>query len=166
MKYFFFGILTVLFIAGLALGAYYLGTKNKPLENNQIAAISPTTSAITKVIAATVTEIPPTIQPSPATKIENDAELIKTALFKKNNWPANENLNVTISTNDGTYVAGSVGGEGGGGYFYAEKVNGVWEIVADGNGTISCSIFTKYPNFPKTLIPECYDETTQDVVKR
>lgn len=161
MKNFLLGILAVLIIGGLAFGAYYLGTKK---ENPPIKAISTIPTATPSSSMSPTTTSSPTLSPTIAT--QNDTELIKTALFKKNNWPANDPINVTVSTNDGTYASGTAGGEGGGGYFYAEKVNGTWEIVADGNGTISCSIFTKYPNFPKTLIPECYDEATQNSVKR
>ena len=160
------GIFAVIIIAGLAFGAYYLGNKKQEPPKEEVAIISPTNTEISPTVSPVASETPPTVSPSPTIKVENDSQLIKAALFKKNNWPADDPINVTVSTNDGTYASGSADGEGGGGYFYAEKVNGIWEIVADGNGTISCSIFNKYPNFPKTLIPECYDEATQNSVKR
>jgi len=163
MKNFFLGVLAVLIIGGLAFGAYYLGTKKQNTPNNVAPQLSPT---ITTQVTITPTITPSASTPTPTLKVENEEELIKTALFQKNNWPADNSINVTVSTNDGTYASGTAGGQGGGGYFFAEKVGGVWEIVADGNGTISCSIFTKYPNFPKTLIPECYDEKTQNSIKR
>jgi hypothetical protein len=165
MKYFFFGILTVLFITGLTLGAFYLGTINKPLENNQIAIISPTKNTIPPSSSpSSITS--PTTSPAPTTKTENDSELIKTALYKKNNWPSTEILNVTVSSNDGTYAKGSINGNGGGGYFFAKKVGADWIIVADGNGIITCESLSNYPDYPSSLIPECYNEKTQNNIKR
>jgi hypothetical protein len=98
----------------------------------------------------------------------NDAEEIKQALIKKNNW-TNMEIEVTVSKNDGQYASGGVkekGSEAGGGYFFAVKDGGVWKIVADGNGTISCDSLVPYPDYPSSMIPECYDEQTGQVVKR
>ncbi len=39
-------------------------------------------------------------------------------------------------------------------------------IVADGNGIITCSSLAKYPDYPVSLIPECYDQQTNSTVKR
>ncbi len=96
----------------------------------------------------------------------NDSELIRQALFKKNNWPENNSIAVTISFNDGRYAKGTVASQGGGGYVFAAKVNGAWQIVTDGNGVISCSALTAFPDYPTTLIPECYDQSTGKEVKR
>lgn len=69
-------------------------------------------------------------------------------------------MTVKVSTNDGKYASGTATASGGGGYFFAAKVNGVWQVIADGNGVILCTSLTNYPDFPKTLIPECYDQAT------
>ena len=106
------------------------------------------------------------LTPTSTIKKESDNELIKKALFLKNKWPDDGTITVTVSTNDGKYASGTATSQGGGGYFFAIKVNDKWEIVADGNGIIECSSLTKYPDFPKTLIPECYDSATQKSVKR
>jgi hypothetical protein len=71
-----------------------------------------------------------------------------------------------VGSNDGKYASGSVAADGGGGYFYAIKVNGEWKIVADGNGTISCTSLTNYPDYPVALISECYDESAGKTIKR
>lgn len=97
---------------------------------------------------------------------ENDNELIRQALFNKNNWKENNDITVKISTNDGKYASGTVTSQGSGGYFYAIKINNIWEIVADGNGVILCGYLSKYPDYPNTLIPECWDETKEISVKR
>lgn len=96
----------------------------------------------------------------------NDSELIKQALFKKNNWTDDGSMTLTVSTNDGKYASGGVTAEGGGGYFYAAKVNDAWKIVADGNGVILCTNLTAYPDYPKTLISECFDEASNKSIKR
>jgi hypothetical protein len=95
-----------------------------------------------------------------------DPQLIKESLFKKNNWKESDDINVTVSTNDGNYASGIVTSQGGGGYFYAAKENGEWVIVADGNGLIMCSSLINYPKYPTSLIPECYDQTTEKSIKR
>jgi len=96
----------------------------------------------------------------------SDLELITKALFEKNQWPSTMELTVTINKNDGTYASGSAGGSGGGGYFYAKKVGEEWKIVADGNGMITCDSLKDYPDYPKTMIPICYDSVKGENVNR
>jgi len=98
----------------------------------------------------------------------SDSALIKEALVKKYNWNTDE-IELTVSKNDGTYASGGVkekSSEVGGGYFFAVKDVGVWKIVADGNGTIECVSLVPYPNYPTSMIPECYDTKTGKTVKR
>lgn len=47
----------------------------------------------------------------------------------------------------------------------AAKVNGTWKLIWDGNGTISCASIDPY-NFPVSMVPECWNETTGKSVKR
>lgn len=75
-------------------------------------------------------------------------------------------LTITVSTIEGDYAKGGVSDEGGGGIWFASKEEGVWALVWDGNGIIECSTFSLYPNFPKSMIPQCYDAEKQDVVER
>jgi hypothetical protein len=96
------------------------------------------------------------------------SEDIKALLVAKNNWNADE-IKVTVSENDGTYAKGGVGAvtpQGGGGLWFAAKVNGKWNIVYDGNGIITCDSLTNYPDFPASMIPECYDASTNQMVER
>lgn len=97
-----------------------------------------------------------------------DSALIKEALVKKHNWNINE-IEVTVSKNDGIYASGGVeekNSQVGGGYFFAVKDAGIWKIVADGNGTIDCENLVPYPDYPISLIPECYNMKTGKTVKR
>jgi hypothetical protein len=98
--------------------------------------------------------------------LPEDAALIKAALFKKNNWPDDNSLTFVLTENDGKYAHGTVNGQGGGGYWYAAKVNGVWAIVADGNGMITCASLKNYPDYPKNLIPSCYDGSSGNTIPR
>jgi putative hemolysin len=96
--------------------------------------------------------------------IAGDAEKIKQALIKKG-------LNLTgmkivINKHLGKYIAGGVepvSEPAGGGYFFAVKDGGQIAILADGNGTISCSAFVKYPDYPVYLVPECVDSNGNPV---
>lgn len=156
MKNYILGIGTILIIILLVLLAYLY---TKPNQKIEVSLTTPSTNQPTKALTLNPT-------PTPTISIEADNLLIKKALFTKNNWTDDGSLTFTVSTNDGKYASGGVSAQGGGGYFFAEKVNGQWEIVADGNGTILCSSLVKYSDFPKTLIPECYDSATQKSVKR
>ena len=160
MKNFILGVLLTIVVALLAIGVYLLD-KQSLSPKKIIEMITPTP----------VVEVSPVLEPTdiptPTIKTISDNELIKQVLFKKNNWPENDKDFVfKISTNDGKYASGMVTNNGGGGYFYAVKDDTNWVIVADGNGMIECSNLTKYPDFPKTLIPECYNSATGKTVKR
>ena len=163
MKNFFLGAVAVIVILSSVGGAYYIGMQTKPTGSIP----TPTTAPIPTVLLTPALNVvsPTPAGPSPTTFVNNDNEMIKQALYKKNNWPEGS-VTVTVSTNDGTYASGTAGGQGGGGYFFAAKVGDVWKIVADGNGTIDCGSLIPYPNYPKTLIPECYDPNTGKSVQR
>lgn len=145
-------IVTGLIVLFLIFGAaYYLKSKS---PSNQTALTSSPTSATTSS--------------NTAKAAKSDQELIKEALVAKNNWNSDE-ISVTVSKNDGTYATGLVGpvtpGPGGGAWF-AKKVNGNWKIVYDGNGIIMCDNLTDYPDFPNSLIPQCYDANSGNLVTR
>lgn len=77
---------------------------------------------------------------------------------------------VSIGLFVGNYATGIIKEIGletaGGAGWYAARVDRKWELVWDGNGTISCSDLKDYPEFPAQLIPECYDEDTGEMVAR
>lgn len=165
MKNFLLGILFMALLGGAAFAAYQYGktgsSKNTPAPTTAPVTVTP--GITSPILTATPSS---SISVSPTSETQSDRELIRAALFKKNNWPADDSITVKVSTNDGTYASGTAGGTGGGGYFFAKKVNGAWVIVADGNGVITCAQLLPYPDFPKNLISECYDESTQKTVTR
>ena len=101
-------------------------------------------------------------------KNKTDQELIKQALVDKYDGGFTEMV-VTVSQNDGQYATGSVGSAdpmGGGGAFFAAKVGGLWEIVWDGNGFVMCEDLVGHEDFPTSLIPECYNFSTDKIIER
>jgi len=116
-------------------------------------------------------ETPPSVETPPAevvppslpvenVSVKSSAVLIREAMAEKRAKKADEvKLGVREITSD--YAAGSVSfvGETGGGWWLAAKVGGKWVIVADGNGTVKCSDVKPY-SFPKSMVPECFDEGT------
>lgn len=143
-------------LVALALGIYlYVSIVNTDKAETKNAEVTPTGANPTAI---------PTIAP----KTVSDDELIKAALVAKNNWKSEE-FEVKISKNDGKYATGGireVGSDTGGGYFFAAKVGDEWKIVADGNGVIPCENLQEYPDYPKSLIPECFDSKTGKSVIR
>jgi len=148
MRNFLLGIIITLVVVGIGVVGFLYGQRKPSSTNNIVPTIT---------ITPTIEQLTPTV---------DEGELIKTALFQKNNWQESDDITVKISTNDGKYASGTATAQGGGGYFYAVKDSGIWIIVADGNGVIECSSLSKYSDYPKTLIPECYNSATGKSVKR
>lgn len=95
---------------------------------------------------------------------ENSLEEDLRAYFSvKLETPA-ETLKLTISQNTGTHALGGVSeAEGvGGALWLAHNTNGKWVVDFDGNGTIPCSSVLPH-NYPKELVSECWDETTNSL---
>ncbi len=154
----------VLILVGIiAGGAYYLGAKNQPQKETQTKNTVKTT--VTPTITPQVTTAA-NITPEPT--VDETAALslaIKNALVTEHGSVAND-LNITVSKIKGDYASGAASQQGGGGIWYAAKVNGVWKLVWDGNGFISCSNLTNYPNFPTSMIPQCYNDQAKAIVNR
>lgn len=102
-----------------------------------------------------------------------DEERILAALAAKNNWVVDDYL-VAITQQRDQFAMGSVVPDepdqdeprGGGGMWFAKEVNGTWEIIWDGNGTIMCSNLEGYEDLPKDWVAECYDSETESMVER
>ena len=82
-------------------------------------------------------------------------------LAKKYNKSTNE-IKVIILKQDESHVAGSVlfgqGGPGEGGLVLAVKIDNVWEIVYDGNGSVDCNKLKNQYDFSDDLLrPEFCD---------
>jgi hypothetical protein len=100
-----------------------------------------------------------------AAESETLKSVIKTALIAKHGQNAAE-LNISVSKIEGFFAQGGASAQGGGGMWFAAKVNGEWKLVWDGNGTIQCSDLKDYPTFPTSMIPECLDTSTNKMVTR
>ena len=108
----------------------------------------------------------------PCSNIDNrdQEDLIKTqikkAIVEKHGQNAST-LDITVSIIEGSYAKGGASVKDmGGGMWFATKVDDEWKLVWDGNGIIACSILTPYPNFPVSLIPECFDESVNQLITR
>lgn len=159
-------VLVLIVLGIIAFGGYYFGTKNK---SSQLSLTS--TSTLTAQPNTSLTETPGTttasLTPTPTVDEASVKNQIINALSQKNNWdPSNVELN--IAAIEGYYAKGDVRfkGEMGGGLWFAANVNGTWKIVYDGNGMITCDQLANYQNFPKDLIPQCWDSNTQKMVQR
>jgi hypothetical protein len=108
----------------------------------------------------------PTLTPTPTIEEKSALEQIREAFAAKYGKPLAD-VNASISENDGTYAKGGVSfaGEIAGAWFLAYKGTSGWIIVADGNGTVTCASIDPY-NFPTTMVPECWDESTSTLITR
>jgi hypothetical protein len=142
-------LLVVILLAMVAYGGYYLG-------NKKTSSLSP----------APMPSVSPTVTPTPDESVGLLAA-IKKGLISEHGASAGS-LKITVSKISGNYAqGGAVDEEGiGGAMWLAVKENGVWKLVWDGNGTISCDLTTQYPQFPVSMIPECWNEQTLKSVKR
>lgn len=110
-------------------------------------------------------------QPAPAsptvTPADSIVEDIAQELSKKYNKPLNS-INISVDTNTGSYAKGMISYEDemGGGLWFAAKIDDAWQLVFDGNGIITCKDLSEYPSFPTSLIPQCFDESKNMLIKR
>lgn len=88
-------------------------------------------------------------------------------LSRKYDKPADAYV-LKVDKESGSYAKGSVTamGEGGGGLWYAVNGGGVWKLVYDGNGILTCNDIKAYPDFPSSLIPQCFDDNTKVLIQR
>lgn len=110
--------------------------------------------------------IPPTPTVMPASQ-ETVLHAITEEFSKKYNKPLSDFI-IAVNTDVGNYAKGSVSlkGEGGGGLWFAAKVKNRWQLVYDGNGIIPCSDLRQYPDFPSSLIPQCFDDEKNVLIER
>lgn len=160
MKYF-VAIFVTAVIVFLGATIYYKGLPTFPIYLRSPFA---TTSGIPAGGSETATPVPtPTATPDENAQIISD---IKAGLIAKHGPDFSDDI-VTVSKVEGNYAKGMVNSPtGGGGIWFGAKVNGKWTLVWDGNGIILCSDISSFPAFPKDLIPECFDSTTQKLITR
>ncbi len=149
------GIIALLAIAGIT----YAVKKNSPSKTQSYDTPTPTASTSASLTATTSPSSTSTATATPdeATTLKT---VIKNAIAAKSGGDAS-GLTITVSKIEGLYAKGSASDETSGAMWFAAKVNGTWKLVWDGNGAISCSDLTDYPNFPVSMIPDCYDDATQ-----
>lgn len=149
-------------IVGLAIGAggYYFFSNNKfaiePRKTSEPSATQP--SGVNYPNQPVVT---PSASATPGSILPD----IEAALVAKRG-PQFAGLNYSLNKIEGDYASGTVGGSGGGGMWFAAKVGGKWVIVWDGNGSITCGDLSPYPAFPSSIIPECWDTTSNKIITR
>ncbi len=108
----------------------------------------------------TVTLTPtPTIDETEVLKVA-----IKQQIVAKRGGDAS-GLTISVSKIEGNFAQGGATEQGGGGMWFAAKVNGSWKLAWDGNGTIGCEDIAPY-NFPISMIPECWSNASQKLIKR
>jgi len=167
-KTLFYVLITILLMVGsFAIGMLCQKTLSPKKADDKIktevkAGPSVKPSVTTKV------ETTPKVEPTTSGLSAQEEELpaIRAAMAAKYNKQTSE-VDLTISKFEPGFAQGGVqfSGEMGGGWFLAAEVGGQWVIVDDGNGTISCDIIALY-NFPTTIVSECWDETSQDIIYR
>lgn len=105
----------------------------------------------------------PTPTPSPETK--TDQQQIQEFFVKKYNKSKND-TQVVISHKTNTHAQGGVSfaNETGGAIWLAHQENNNWLVDFDGHGAIPCSSVQPY-DYPKDMVPECWDEQENKLVK-
>jgi hypothetical protein len=123
---------------------------------------SPEATIARSIVRTAVETAQPTEVPTETPKPRPDDELILDALKSK----LGNNATMTISKKSDNAAYGSVDLGEEGGYFVAAKdSSGNWKIIADGNGTIECSLLDQY-NVPSSVVSGCYDSATGEAKTR
>ena len=182
MKNFLLGVLFVLFIGIIGFASFLVGRQtsekaanitspqnlvgNDRDEHGCIGSAGYTWCEVKKKCLRTWEEscLSETISPT-ADETQVIKNAVKQALITKHG-PSADELTITVSKIQGNYASGGASATAGGGMWFAAKVNNVWQLVWDGNGVIFCSDLTNYPDFPNSLIPECFDQASQKSIKR
>ena len=157
-KAIFFGLLLLVFVG---LGGFWVGQNYKLVPQQNPVLVATPTAEVTQ-------ELSPTAETTPSTTPDETATIVaavKAGLIAEHGQDA-ASMNVAVTQVEGEYAKGTAGGTGGGGIWFAAKTGDSWKLVWDGNGMIECTSLTNYPNFPKDMIPECFDSSTQKMVTR
>jgi len=169
-------VVIVVLLALIGAGGFYLGQTYKLVPNNS--------APIFEDVSPTQIEVIPTSQPAGSEQalpivtstpvptqvptIDDKAALVamvKASEVARIGADANAST-YTVSQIQGNYARGMASASAGGAIWFAAKVNGMWKLVFIGNGTVQCSQLLNYPNFPNTMIPECWDAVNQKNVTR
>jgi len=152
--------LVLILLVAVSVVAFYLGAKNNQKQASLSQSYNQSSISPSETVSTEITSPTPAID---QTSVIRTA--IKNALIDEHGSDAST-LTITVSKIEGDYATGDASAQGGGGIWFAANINGVWKLVWDGNGSIQCSSLVPYPNFPTDMIPQCWDDKTQAVVKR
>ena len=148
-------VLVFIIVLLLVAGAYMYGKQNAIKSSGEETSQQTTTKESTSVPAQTPED--------------TDAQVIAAMqnLFATKYHKSAADVIITIREREGNFIVGGVkfAGAPEGGYLLAAKVNGVWTLLFDGNGTIPCSAVDPV-NFPSSLQTECWDTTKNITVDR
>lgn len=89
-----------------------------------------------------------------AEKVEETVkEAVTNILIEKYNWDKDK-VSVQVNKEFGDFATGSVGfsEEIGGGGWLAKKIEGKWQVVWDGNGSVDCQKLRTEYNFPDEIL--------------
>ena len=93
-------------------------------------------------------EISPTIMEE---EVQDLKVIIKQLLINKYGQTSS-GLTITVSKELGDYARGGASGQGGGGMWLAKKINGLWQLIFDGNGVPDCGKLKTTYLFPKEIL--------------
>lgn len=131
-----------------------------PIPNTELESLSNN-----QPVSAAETEVATEAAESSEAAIE--AAVRSDIVEKQGSDPAD--LEISVERVEGDYAQGLVRERssmvGGAGWF-AAKIDGDWELVWDGNGTVLCEDLVAYPDFPTNLIPDCYDPISGQMIER
>lgn len=152
-------VLAVMLTAVVVGGGVYLWQQNENeiIETSSSQIQADNNSDVSQEESIEVEDTQPTVEAK---------DVMAGLLATKHSRDAAE-ANLTVEEDTGTHAKGLVifDGDIGGGWWLAAKADDKWVLVADGNGTVMCSDIDPY-NFPTTMVPECWDETTQTLITR
>lgn len=145
----------VLVLLGIA-GGYYVGANYKltvqPQTAVSVTAVIPTPTQTPVPQASASAQV--SVTTTPVDETANILTAVKTGLIAEHG-PDAASMTITVSKIVGNFAQGGASASGGGGMWLAAKVNSIWKLVWDGNGTISCASVNPY-NFPTSMVQQCY----------
>jgi len=90
---------------------------------------------------------------------QSTKDSIAKLISEKFNRPA-DSLTIEVLVDTGVFAKGTYNELGaGGGVWFATKTENEWELVATGNGIVSCDDVNNH-DFPREIIPSCLDNGT------
>lgn len=149
-------------LIGLILYLVYENNKSKS-DIRMLTAIPSVTSTLTAtpIPTKTATSAPSKTQTPTPEPTKSADEFIANALYQKfSKDSASLTFSIGKKSDNSAYGSMTFTDTSEGGYFVAAKdSDGDWKIIADGNGTIECSVLEKY-NVPASVVEQCYDSNS------